>query len=113
MKSFALSFLTVLLIPVSPLARAADADAGHRYFNAHCTACHGPMGISRQANIPNLAGQKPQYLMTQLKDFRDGKRAGTMMPSMAKPLSDSEIEDIAAYVATLGACTPPASEELM
>jgi cytochrome c553 len=37
----------------------------------------------------------------QMKDFRDGNRTDPMMSPMAKPLSDSDIENIAAYYSSL------------
>jgi len=79
---------------------AADIDAG-KAKAATCAACHGADGISPNDLWPNLAGQKQGYLKKQMKDFRDGKRSDPMMTPMAKPLSDDDIANLAAYYASL------------
>ncbi len=81
-------------------ALAGDAAAG-KAKSATCAACHGANGISPNDLWPNLAGQKAGYLVKQMKAFRDGQRADPMMAPMAAPLSDADIEDLAAYYASL------------
>jgi cytochrome c553 len=51
---------------------------------------------------PNLAGQKEGYLALQIKAFRDGTRKNPMMSPMAAGLSDADIDNLAAYYASLG-----------
>jgi cytochrome c553 len=77
-------------------AVAGDAATG-KSKAASCTGCHGPVGISNNPMWPNLAGQQEAYLVKQLKSFRDGIREDPM----AKPLSDTDIENLAAYYSTL------------
>lgn len=79
---------------------AADIDAG-KAKSATCAACHGAAGISAAPMYPNLAGQKAQYLEKQLKAFRDGARKDPIMSAMAMPLSDEEINNLAAYFSSL------------
>ncbi len=62
-----------------------------------CVACHGADGVGKAPQYPNLAGQKATYLDKQLKAFRSGERKDPNMSAMAKPLSDQDIEDLAAY----------------
>jgi cytochrome c553 len=50
---------------------------------------------------PNLKGQKEGYLIKQLKAFRDGTRTDPMMSPMAKPLTDADIDNVAAYFSSL------------
>ena len=73
-----------------------------------CSQCHGDRGISTAPLFPNLAAQDKDYLVTQLKDFRDHKRsdahAQAYMWGMANPLTDDVIENVATYFAAL----PPA-----
>lgn len=64
-----------------------------------CAACHGEGGISRNPAWPSLAGQHEAYLADALKAYRTNARPGTMMSGPAKPLSDADIGDIAAYYA--------------
>ena len=82
---------------------AADIEAGKSKASS-CAACHGAKGVSNNDLWPNLAGQKKGYLAKQLKDFRDGKRTDPMMSPMAKSLTDEEIENLAAYYASIDPC---------
>jgi cytochrome c553 len=80
----------------SGAARAADLEAGKARAEA-CAACHGANGVSVSADIPNLAGQKIDYLIAQLKAFREGKRANPYMNAIAAGLGDADIQNVAAY----------------
>lgn len=94
---------TVMLATLAATAgqtMAGDAAAGQTKAMA-CAACHGVSGISSADIWPNLAGQKAGYLAKQLKAFRDGTRSDPVMTSMAKPLSDQDIDDLAAYYSGL------------
>jgi len=79
---------------------AADVAAG-KSKSVTCAACHGNKGISMIPMYPNLAGQKEQYLVLQMKAFRDGDRKNMVMAPMAAGLSDSDIANISAYYASL------------
>jgi len=94
--------ITAALLSISSTGvMAGDAAAG-KSKSATCAACHGQNGISPNDMWPNLAGQKAGYLVAQMKAFRDGQRANPMMAPMAAPLSDADIDDLAAYYASLG-----------
>ena len=77
-------------------ADARDPVAGKERA-AMCATCHGPLGLSQLPNAPNLAGQPALYLAEQLKNYRSGKRQNEMMQVMAKPLTDQEIDNLAAW----------------
>jgi cytochrome c553 len=66
-----------------------------------CSSCHGYHGRSTSPTFPNLAGQQKDYIVSQLKAFRDHTRADphahTYMWGMAAKLSDATIEGIAQY----------------
>jgi cytochrome c553 len=94
----ALSIICALLI--SPLAAAGDVAAG-KARAATCLACHGVNGIGTQPIYPNLAGQKEAYLVQALKGFKSGERKNAIMNAMAAALSDSDIENLAAYYGSL------------
>ena len=79
---------------------AGDIAAGNSK-SATCMACHGANGISQIPMYPNLAGQKEQYLAIQLKAFRAGERKNMVMAPMVAGLSDADIENLAAYYASL------------
>ena len=87
-------------------AHAGDAAAG-KTKAMPCFACHGENGISLLPSYPNLAGQKEQYIVKQLTDFKSGARANPIMAGMAAPLSDADIQDLAAYYSGLGSGTAP------
>jgi len=90
--------LALLLAPAG--GRAGDAARG-RARAAACTACHGPLGLSTQPDAPHLAGQPETYVVAQLKAYRSGKRVHEIMSLMAKPLTDADIEDLAAWYAAI------------
>jgi cytochrome c553 len=68
----------------------------------HCDSCHKP-DFSGQGETARLAGQRPDYLMKALHDFRAGIRRGRGMGAMMEvsvTLQDKDIEMIAAYLAS-------------
>jgi len=66
-----------------------------------CIACHGPLGLSQLPNAPHLAGQPDIYIVEQLKAYRSGKRSNEVMNVIAKPLTDEDIGQLAAWYASL------------
>ena len=68
-----------------------------------CAACHGE-GLKGTDTFPSLAGRSPSYLARQLLDFQRFTRVGPgslLMQPIVKNLSDEDILDITAYVASL------------
>jgi cytochrome c553 len=62
-----------------------------------CFTCHGQDGLAKVPDAPNLAGQNESYLVKALQDYRSGARKHEVMSMMAKPLSDTDITQAAAY----------------
>lgn len=58
-------------------------------------------GIAKIPEAPNLAGQNEDYLIKALKDFKSGARQNDMMSLVAKPLSDDDIANLAAFYHSL------------
>lgn len=81
-------------------AQAAGNPAAGKTKAAACAACHGPDGNAAAPNFPKLAGQHASYIVKQLKDFKSGARQDPTMSPMAQPLSEEDMEDIAAYYAS-------------
>jgi cytochrome c553 len=79
---------------------AQDAAAGRQKAQA-CTVCHGPLGLSTAPDAPNLAGQPAIYLVAQLRAYRDGSRRHEVMAVIARPLSDEDIRQLAAWFASV------------
>ena len=82
-------------------AAAYDADAGRQKAEAECAPCHGKDGISEQPNVPSLAGQKNDYVVLALFQFRNGHRPSEAMGPIAKPLSDNDLGNLAKYFSSL------------
>ena len=91
--------MTALLLLCGTVAADGDAEAG-KTKSASCSACHGADGNSANPVWPSLAGQHAKYIAIQLQAFKDGNRQDPMMTPMAAPLSDQDIQDIAAFYAT-------------
>lgn len=100
MKKVASVVISCVLLGASGSVLAGDAEAG-KAKAASCAGCHGAAGISSNPMWPNLAGQQAGYLAKQMKAFRDGTRNDPMMSPMAKPLTDADIDNIAAYYNSL------------
>jgi cytochrome c553 len=92
------AFALAVVMLCTGAAANADTDEGARLaFKYHCTTCHGQNGIASSDRYPNLAGQSVPYLVARLKYFRDGTERGNQMNGQAAPLSDDDIEKLAAY----------------
>lgn len=77
---------------------AGSAEAGQQKAAA-CMACHGPDGNSLADMWPKLAGQLPDYIVKQLKDFKAGRRSNEQMSPQAANVAESDMADIAAWFA--------------
>jgi cytochrome c553 len=65
-----------------------------------CAACHGANGTPLDAKtMPNIWGQQPYYILTQLVHYRNGMRENPVMASIAKTLQQSDLRPLAAYFA--------------
>ena len=64
-----------------------------------CIACHGLNGKGTGPTFPNLSGQWPSYLRTQLQKYRSGERVNAIMNPLAAELSDADIDVLSAYYA--------------
>ena len=94
-----ISFLFIALINPA----YSDVSKG-KELSASCVACHGDNGISLNPVWPKLAGQNPKYLTAQLHEFKkgpDGNRNNAVMYGIAMTLSDSDINNLSDYYASL------------
>ncbi len=99
MKTRTMLLVALISMPLASYA-AGDAAAG-KTKAASCAMCHGAEGVSPNDLWPNLAGQKQGYLKKQMKAFKDGSRKDPVMSPMATPLSDEDIDNLAAYFSSL------------
>lgn len=83
-------------------AFASDAIQAGKEKAMICSACHGKQGISDNPLFPNIAGQHASYLAKQLHDYKEGKtRTAASMRAMVQNLSDQDIDELAAFYASL------------
>lgn len=108
----ALSCVALGALPASAQAQPAAPDSRTtvgvqaeralqaRQQAASCAACHGPDGHAPAGSpIPGLAGKPQAQMIEQMLAFKNGQRAGTVMPQLARGYSDAEIVAIAAWFA--------------
>ena len=91
-------------------AGAAGGDAALAAALAEergCGGCHGERGRSLTENVPSLAGQPAETVVLNMILFRERLRDAPPMPDLAQGLSDAQIEDLAAFYASL----PPGPPE--
>jgi cytochrome c553 len=67
----------------------------------HCTSCHG-MDFAGHNNVPRVAGQREDYLLKTLRDYRSGTRIGygnAVMPETVAGLDEAQLADLAYFLA--------------
>ncbi|RMD82064.1 MAG: cytochrome c4 [Candidatus Dadabacteria bacterium] len=93
-------------------ANDQDLELGERIYRGGlmdkhvtaCTACHSPHGGGNAlAGFPLLRGQPVEYLVDQLRKYREGERQtdedhGGMMRGVARNLTDGEMQAVANYI---------------
>ncbi len=89
--------ITSLLFFLASQVMATDEKLAIQIIKNECHFCHGMEGEGSTHRYPRLAGQHKEYIVKQLKDFREGLREGTVMNKMAVDLKDNEIASIASY----------------
>lgn len=82
------------------IAPAGDKDAGEALYYDGCVACHGQAGKGA-SSYPKVSGNEIAYTVEKLQAYRAGIKQGSnsaLMIMMAKPLTDEEIANLAAYL---------------
>jgi Cytochrome c553 len=98
MKILKLVTVFIVILASHDLMALGNAVAG-KTKAIHCIGCHGIKGISSSPLMPNLAGQKYEYLVKQLQDFKTGVRSDPIMRGQAMVLENQDIEDLASFFA--------------
>ena len=108
------SLLTLLLATTAFSIHASDEKStpprgdparGEPIASTVCGACHGADGNSQLAANPKLAGQHPEYLFKQMRNFKaaEGKqpeRVNAIMNGMIAAFDENQMRDLAAYFAS-------------
>ena len=96
--------LVLLALPAASATPPTSAELGREKY-VQCAACHGADGRSTVIpQYPKIGGQSAPYVINALKAYREGRRLGTfaaIMAEVAKPLTDADIDNLAAYVESL------------
>ena len=98
----------IMTLPDNPAPSSVESNTarGQKIY-VTCAVCHGADGRGRQAmNAPRLEGMSDWYMITQLKNFKEGIRGhhpqdlyGPQMTLMSKILTDDQaIKDLVAYI---------------
>lgn len=83
-------------------AHAADAAKGKEKADQICASCHGKDGNTPiDPSYPKLAGQHRDFLQRALLDYKSEARKNAIMVGQAKQLSRQDIQNLAAYYASL------------
>ena len=88
------------LLMTAAVTHAGDPKVGQQRANS-CVMCHGAQGLSNNPGAPHLAGQPMIYIAEQLRHYREGSRKNPVMNVIAKPLSDQDIQDLAAWYSSI------------
>jgi cytochrome c553 len=89
-----------LLLASGSMCSAGDVKAG-RAKALMCQACHGMDGLSKVPDAPNIAAQIEPYIVAQLQAYKSGARKNDAMSVVAPSLSDTDIDDLAAYFSAI------------
>jgi cytochrome c553 len=95
-------------IQSEPVALKTAIEAG-RKASSFCANCHGDEGVSKSAEIPNLAGQNPAFLLEQIRKFGSGERKDPFMQGLIKLLKDEDRLYITLFYAN--ASVPPSRSD--
>jgi len=83
---------------VLSLQQRSDLEKGETMFRAKCARCHGLTGKG-QGIFPALAGQYPDYILSQIEAFTSGSRSShSVMRDVIKGLSEDDLDLIANYI---------------
>ena len=105
--AIAATLLLAVALFAQPAFAEGDAKAG-KALAYTCLGCHGIEGYRNaypSYRVPKLGGQKAGYLEIALKGYRAGTRKHPTMQAQATSLTDQEIADISAYLASIGGDT--------
>jgi cytochrome c553 len=103
----AATLLIATVIIAQPAHAETDLEAG-KGLAYSCFGCHGIEGYRNaypSYRVPKLGGQKAAYLVVALKGYRQNTRQHPTMTGQASSLSDQDIDNVAAYLASIGGDT--------
>jgi len=112
-----LGVLAALTFPATP-GNAAEAQTALGGKLVVCGVCHGVDGAPKLEGVPVIWGLQENYILKQLREFKNGARASDVMKKVATTLTEEELAPAAAYFAAkqwpepakyVSSASPPAS----
>ena len=100
MTRLTILFLIGMIFSTSSVLAGGNVQAGKEKSKT-CVACHGEDGLSPNTQFPVIAGQYRDYLYQALSDYKAGQRKNPIMTGIVAALSDQDMQDLAAYYASL------------
>jgi cytochrome c553 len=108
-----LAGLAASLAQAQTPAPAGDTNRGLALAYT-CNGCHAIpnyKNVYPTYSVPKLRGQKPEYLVAALKAYKSGERSHGTMHSQATTMSETDMRDVAVFLAGPSPLTPPATPD--
>jgi cytochrome c553 len=103
-----IGLLTAVFLFSANLHAEEDLKNGKAVYIQECATCHGEYGEVSNEVIPNILGQYPAYLLTQMAAFladdpKESRRgvAGNLKRSILSGLTVKDVQDVVAYLGTI------------
>jgi cytochrome c553 len=103
-----IALLTAAFLFSGILHAEANLNNGKAVYNQECATCHGEYGEVSNDVIPNILGQYPAYMLTQMAAFlsddpKESRRgvAGNLKRSILSGLTVEDVQDVVAYLGTI------------
>ena len=103
--------LLLVVLAAAPAAAEGDPEQG-AVLGYTCLGCHGIDGYRNaypSYRVPRLGGQKSEYIEHALRSYRDGARPHPTMQAQAGSLTDEDIDNLVAWLASFGTVTDDAT----
>lgn len=85
--------------PAKPAPANVDPLAAAKASAAACGGCHGESGVTKIPGTPSLVGFDPKYFIAAMNGYRTGQRRHDLMKTLAAPLGESDLKNIAIFYA--------------
>ncbi len=99
-----IAIVAALLLLSGPAFAEGDPEAGAA-IGYSCLGCHGIEGYRNaypSFRVPKLGGQTSTYMEIALRGYRDGMREHPTMVGQSSSLTDQQIADVSAFLASFG-----------
>ena len=81
----------------APVKQEQSLERGRQLAEQQCNACHGSHVSPLVGTYPKLHGQKYDYLVKQLSDFKQDHRKDLYMEKQIQLVSQEDIQSVALY----------------